>query len=56
MEAVLFLALIQPFINNTLILLSHSLSLFYERVKMSDDFLIDVNLHVTLIEDGRFRL
>ena len=34
-----------------LILLTHSLSLFYERVKISDDFLIHVNLRVILIED-----
>ena len=29
---------------------------FYERVKISDDFLIDVNLHLISIEDGYFRL
>ena len=40
-----------------LILLTHSLSLFYERVKISEDFfLIYVNLHVILIEDAHFRL
>ena len=43
------------FIRLKLILLTHSLSLFYDRVKISDDYLIDNNLHLISIEDAHFR-